>query len=212
MNAISSPKKPLPIAVLISGSGTTLRNLIQLVQRAQLAIEIRQVVSSHPTAGGLQIAHDNGVPTQIVKRANSPTAEAYQAAIFGPCRDAGAELVVMGGFLKHVLIPKEFAGRVINIHPSLLPAFGGKGYYGRRVHEAVIDYGARISGCTVHFVDDEYDHGPIILQKAVPVSPDDTPASLAARVFEKECVALPEAIRLYAAGKLRIRERRVVSA
>jgi phosphoribosylglycinamide formyltransferase-1 len=119
------------------------------------------------------------------------------------------ELVVMGGFLKHLLIPTDFSGRVMNIHPSLIPAFCGQGFFGRRVHEAVLEYGARISGCTVHFVDDEYDHGPIIMQRAVPVLDDDSPASLAARVFAHECEAYPEAIQLFAEGRIRVEDRRV---
>jgi phosphoribosylglycinamide formyltransferase-1 len=206
---MSEPRE-LPIVVLISGSGTTLRNLIQHAERGQLAINIRLVVSSNPDAGGLQFAHDANIPTRIVPRERRQTAEEYRAAIFGPCREAGAELVVMGGFLKHVLIPPDFAGRVMNIHPSLIPAFCGQGFYGSRVHQAVIDYGVRITGCTVHFVDDQYDHGPIIVQKTVMVYDNETPESLAARVFEQECVALPEAIRLFAAGKLRIEGRRVL--
>jgi folate-dependent phosphoribosylglycinamide formyltransferase PurN len=116
----------------------------------------------------------------------------------------------MAGFLKHVPIPPDFENRVTNIHPALIPAFCGHGFYGRRVHEAVLQYGAKISGCTVHFVDNDYDHGPIILQRTVPVRGDDTPESLAARVFEQECIAYPEAINLIAAGRLRV-EGRLVS-
>lgn len=207
---MNQPQNPLPVAVLISGGGTTLRNLIQLANAGRLAVDIRLVVSSNPHAGGLKFAREVKIATHIAECANNQTADAYRDAIFVPCRDAGAKLVVMGGFLKHVLIPDDFAGRVINIHPSLIPAFCGKGYYGGRVHQAVLDYGARITGCTVHFVDDQYDHGPIILQKTVPVADDDTSETLAARVFEQECRVLPEAIRLFAAGKLRIEGRRVL--
>ena len=106
-------------------------------------------------------------------------------------------------------VPDDFLGRVMNIHPALIPAFCGKGYYGHHVHEAVLAYGVKVSGCTVHFADNEYDHGPIILQRAVPVLDDDTPDTLAARVFEQECEAYPEAIRLFAEGRLRIEGRRV---
>jgi phosphoribosylglycinamide formyltransferase 1 len=115
----------------------------------------------------------------------------------------------MGGFLKHVLIPDDFIGKVVNIHPALIPAFCGQGFYGHRVHEAVLEYGAKVSGCTVHFVDNQYDHGPIILQRVVPVMDDDTPDSLAARVFSAECEAYPEALRLIAAGRATIDGRRV---
>ena len=115
----------------------------------------------------------------------------------------------MAGFLKFAPVPADFANRVVNIHPALIPAFCGLGYYGLRVHQAVLDYGAKISGCTVHFVDNQYDHGPIILQRVVPVEEEDTPETLAARVFAAECEALPEAIRLFAAGRVAVDGRRV---
>jgi len=125
------------------------------------------------------------------------------------CREASVELVVMGGFLKHVRIPPDFEHRVVNIHPALIPAFCGKGFYGLRVHSAVLEYGAKVSGCTVHFADNQYDHGPIILQLTVEVRDDATPETLAHRVFAQECEAYPEAIRLFASGHLRILGRRV---
>jgi folate-dependent phosphoribosylglycinamide formyltransferase PurN len=121
--------------------------------------------------------------------------EEWSAAVFAACRAADADLVVMAGFLHLVRIPADFAGRVINIHPSLLPAFGGQGFHGMHVHRAVLEQGCTVSGCTVHLVDDEYDHGRILLQETVPVLADDSPESLAARVFAAECRALPEAIR-----------------
>ena len=197
-----------PIAVLISGGGTTLRNLIDRAANG-LPIEIRTVVSSNPTAAGLEFAKSAGIPTHIVQRRTCATPEEFRDAIFEHCRDANVELVVMGGFLKHVLIPHDFAGRVINIHPSLIPQFCGAGYYGRRVHESVLAAGARESGCTVHIVDDEYDHGPIVMQRSVKVRADDTPDSLAARVFAAECELLPEVIRLFSEGRIRIDQEKV---
>jgi formyltetrahydrofolate-dependent phosphoribosylglycinamide formyltransferase len=207
--ATATHAEPLRLAVLISGAGTTLRNLIQRIERAELAADIRLVISSRPDAGGLEFARQKGIPQLVVSRGSSRSAAQFSHAIFQPCRVADVQLVVMGGFLKHVLIPADFAGRVMNIHPALVPAFCGKGLYGRRVHEAVLEYGVKVSGCTVHFVDDQYDHGPIILQRVVPVLDDDSPETLAARVFEQECAAYPEAIRLYAEGHLRIEGRRV---
>jgi phosphoribosylglycinamide formyltransferase-1 len=129
--------------------------------------------------------------------------------MFYECREAAVDLAVMAGFLKKVLIPADFQARVMNIHPSLIPSFSGHGFYGRHVHKAVLEYGAKLSGCTVHFVDNEYDHGPIILQKCVPVMENDTPDALAARVFAAECQAYPEALRLFAEGKLTLNGRRV---
>lgn len=202
--------RPLSIAVLISGGGTTLRNLIEKIRQKELATEIRLVLSTHPRAGGLQFSADAGIPWQIVRRKDFASTESFSEAVFQACQQAHVDLIVMGGFLKHVLVPSEWHGRVINIHPSLIPSFCGHGYYGSRVHQAVLEYGCKVSGCTVHFVDNQYDHGPIILQKVVPVESDDTPDTLAARVFEQECQAYPEALQLYAEGRLRLEGRRVV--
>ncbi len=190
----SSPSARIPLAVLISGGGTTLRNLLQKIAEGTLAAEIRLVISSNPAAKGLKYATDAGIKTIVAEKRAAASAEEYSSAIFAPCRAAGVELVVMGGFLKHVLIPADFENRVINIHPSLIPEFCGKGMYGQHVHQAVLDAGVRQSGCTVHYVDNLYDHGPIVLQRAVPVLAGDTAESLAARVFAAECEALPEAI------------------
>lgn len=187
--------KPFPVAVLISGGGTTLRNLIEQVRKGELPIEIRLVISSSAAAAGLGFAAEAKIPWLVVEKGKGQSAAAYSEAIFGPCRDAQVRYVAMGGFLKHVLIPEDFAGRVLNIHPSLLPSFGGKGMYGLRVHEAVLAAGVATSGCTVHFVDNEYDHGPILLQRQVPVLAGDTPQKLQARVFAAECEAFPAALR-----------------
>ena len=195
---------PLRLAVLISGKGRTLANLIQYIAAKQLDARIELVISSDPQAPGLEIARKAGIATTVVSPDEYASAEQFSEAVFGPCRHAGVHLVAMAGFLKHVLIPADFRNRVVSIHPALMPAFCGQGYYGARVHEAVLESGARISGCTVHLVDDQYDHGPIILQRRVPVLDDDTPAKLAARVFEAECEAYPEALRLIGLGKVRV--------
>ncbi len=200
----------LPIAVLISGGGTTLRNLLEKCEQGELDVDVRLVISSSAQAGGLEIAASRNIPTLVVNPRNHPAEDRFRDAVFSPCRTAGVELVVMGGYLKHVRIPADFENRVINIHPSLIPAFCGHGMYGLRVHEAVLEYGAKLSGCTVHFVDNDYDRGPIILQRAVDVLDDDNAKSLQQRVFATECEALPEAIRLFAAGRLQVAGRRVV--
>ena len=192
------PTRTLPIAVLISGGGTTLRNLIEKIAASALPVEIRLVISSNPAARGLAFANQASIPTLIADKKKSQSDDDYSRTVFDACRRAGVRYVVMGGFLKHVLIPKDFENRVLNIHPALLPAFGGKGMYGLNVHRAVLVAGVRQSGCTVHFVDNEYDHGPILLQRTVEVLPNDTPESLQARVFEAECQAYPDALRLLA--------------
>ncbi len=193
-----TPARPLPIAVLISGSGRSLENLAQRSAQGRLNCEIVLVVSSNPRAAGIGRARRFNLPFVIVDRSAFRDDESFGRAIFDVVRRAGAEVVVMAGFLKFLPVPPEFAGRIINIHPALLPGFGGKGMYGRRVHEAVLASGAAKSGCTVHFADNEYDHGPIILQKSCPVEAGDTPETLAARVFALELEALPEALEMLA--------------
>ena len=201
--------RPLRIAVLISGGGTTLQNLIARIDAGQLSVKIVLVVSSNPNAGGLRYADAAGIPAAVVQRKDFDSQEQFSTVVFDHCRRAGAECVVMGGFLQQMTIPRDFTDRVVNIHPALLPAFGGKGFYGHYVHEAVLEYGVKISGCTVHFADNEYDHGPVILQKTVPVLEDDTPETLAARVFAAECEAYPETLALIAAGRVKVAGRRV---
>ena len=186
---------PLPIAVFLSGGGRTLTNLLLHRDDYDLPIDIRLVISSSSKVRGVQIADDAGIPRLVVLKSRYPNADEYCDAMFDPVRESGATHVVMAGFLKHVLIPQDFANRVINIHPSLLPAYGGQGMYGNHVHQAVIGHGEETSGCTVHFVDNDYDQGPIILQKTCDVLPNDSVDELAARVFQQECLALPEAIR-----------------
>lgn len=207
---------PLKLAVLISGSGRTLKNFIDLQAGGELPVEIRLVVSSSATAGGLRFANEAGIETRVIRRPDYPTGAAgdtaYGDAIFSACRDADVELVAMAGFLKLAPVPDDFVGRVVNIHPALIPAFCGRGMYGGRVHQAVIDAGVKVTGCTVHFVDNEYDAGPIIWQQPVPVFEDDTPDTLAKRVFEAEKEAYPHVLKLLAAGRVKLDGRRVTIA
>jgi phosphoribosylglycinamide formyltransferase-1 len=202
-------ERKLPIAVLISGGGTTLRNLLRRVDAGTLDVQIKLVVSSSSQAKGLQFAADAAVPSRVIRTRDFPTTQAFSDEIFNACRAAGAELVVLGGFLKHLLIPADFHNRVTNIHPALVPAFCGKGYYGMHVHESALEYGVKVSGCTIHFVDNQYDHGPIILQRVVPVLEGDTPHDLAARVFEAECDAYPQVLQWIAEGRVEVDGRRV---
>jgi formyltetrahydrofolate-dependent phosphoribosylglycinamide formyltransferase len=193
---------PIRLAVLISGGGTTLQNFIDRIADGRMQAEIALVISSSANAFGLERAVRAGLATEVISRDQFDSVARFSDVIFGQCRARQVDLVTLAGFLKLLKIPADFAGRVMNIHPALLPAYGGKGMYGLRVHQAVLESGARVSGCTVHFVDDQFVHGPIILQRRVPVLDDDTPESLASRVFEQECEAYPEAIRLFAEGRL----------
>ncbi|MEM9828083.1 MAG: phosphoribosylglycinamide formyltransferase [Planctomycetota bacterium] len=187
----------LPIAVFLSGGGRTLANLIHHQREYDLPIDIRMVMASREGIGGIQIAKDAGIETRVVSKRDCASDDAYRDAMFGPPNAVGVSHVVMAGFLKHVLIPDGFTDRVLNIHPSLLPAFGGTGMYGMNVHRAVVRRGVQVTGCTVHRVDNQYDNGPIVLQRWCRVEPDDTPEQVAAKVFELECEALPTALRLW---------------
>ena len=193
--------KTLRLAVLLSGSGRTLENLLDRIAAGRLAASVERVVSSRDDVRGVRLAERAGIPVTVLPPAGRPLAD-WSDSIFAACREARPDLVVMAGFLHLVAIPADFAGRVINIHPALLPAFGGKGFHGMHVHRAVVARGCTVSGCTVHLVDNEYDHGRILLQKAVPVLRDDSPESLAARVFAAECETLPEASNRIASGDL----------
>lgn len=199
----------LRLGVLISGGGRSLQNFIGLSEAGRLKARVVKVVSSRRDAGGLERAQRHGIPTAIVRRRDFETAGAFSDAITAKLAAEDVELVVLAGFLSLYRIPDRYDGRVLNIHPALLPSFGGHGFYGDRVHRAVLACGCKVSGCTVHFADNEYDKGPIIVQKAVPVFEDDDEHTLAARVFEKEKEAYPEAVNLFADGRLRIEGRRV---
>jgi phosphoribosylglycinamide formyltransferase 1 len=200
---------PVRLGVLLSGGGTTLQNLLDRIADGRLNATVACVVSSKPDAFGLERARRAGVPAFVVERKACASEDEFSTRILDHCRAAGVELVCMAGFLKRLEIASDFAGRVMNIHPALLPAFGGQGYYGLRVHAAALETGVKVSGCTVHFADHEYDHGPIILQRVVEVKDDDTPETLQERVFAAECEAYSEAISLFAQGRLRIEGRRV---
>jgi formyltetrahydrofolate-dependent phosphoribosylglycinamide formyltransferase len=208
-NAEMTPKPPLRLAILLSGSGRTLQNLLDRSADGRLPASVVLVISNKTDAYGLTRAERSGVPTAVVDRKQFADRDSFSAAIFSHCRSAAADLVCMAGFLQLLRIPSDYTQRVLNIHPALLPAFGGQGMYGQRVHEAVLEYGAKVSGCTVHFADNQYDHGPVVLQRAVEVRDDDTPDTLAERVFAAECEAYPEAIRLFAEGTLHLDGRRV---
>jgi len=200
---MSARAERLPIAICVSGGGRSLENLARLAAAGELPVEIRLVVADRPGAGALARAKRLGIPSLVLPPPKEGGPEAYGAAVFGAAEERGCRLVVLAGFLRLLFVPERWLGRVLNIHPALLPAFGGKGYYGDRVHRAVLERGVRFTGCTVHLVDNEYDHGRILLQRCIAVAPDDTVETLAARVFEEEKLALPEAIRVWMAGEER---------
>jgi len=199
----------LNLAVLLSGRGRTLENVQQAILTGRLSARVAVVVSSQSAAYGLARARQHGLDAVAVPRRDYPDLQAFNDAINAVLARYPIDLVVLAGFLSLYQPPPALVGRIMNVHPALLPAFGGQGLYGERVHRAVLESGVKLSGCTVHFADAYYDHGPIILQAAVPVYDDDTVEALAARVFAAECELYPQAIQLYAEDRLRIVGRRV---
>jgi formyltetrahydrofolate-dependent phosphoribosylglycinamide formyltransferase len=196
-------RKKLRLGVLLSGGGRTLQNILDYAASGRLDAKPVVVIASRPCKG-TDVGRQAGVPTHLVDRKEFADVGAFSDRLNAILDEAGVELVVLAGFLSFWQVPERYAGKAINIHPALLPRFGGQGMHGHRVHEAVLAAGAKVSGCTVHFVTNDYDAGPILVQKTVPVLEDDTPEALAARVFEKECEAMPEALQLLAEGRVRI--------
>ena len=183
------------IAVFVSGGGRSLENLVERIASGDLDAEIGLVLSNKRDAYALTRAANHGIPSTVLDPDRELGADEFSHAAYEAVQAAGCGTVVLAGFLRLLRVPAEWERRVLNIHPSLLPAFGGKGYYGDRVHRAVLERGVQFTGCTVHYVTEEYDAGPILLQRCIEVSNDDTVETLAARVFEEEKHALPDAIR-----------------
>ena len=204
------PASALKLAVLLSGGGRTLQNFVDLQRAGELPIEIPLVIGSKPDLFGLERARKADIShVHVVERKSFPSVAEFSRHIFELCDQHQVGLVALAGWLSLLQIPNGYNDRIMNIHPALLPSFGGKGMFGHHVHQAVIDAGCKVSGCTVHFCDNTYDTGPIILQRTCPVEDDDTANSLARRVFEQEMIAYPQAIAWYAQGRLKIVGKRV---
>ncbi len=204
--------QPVKIGVLISGGGTNLQCIIDKVKSGYINGEISLVISNKSDAYGLVRAEREGIEAIWIDKKKYSTEEEYNDAIIEELKNRDIELVILAGYLK-VLSKKfvtEYKGRIINIHPSLIPSFCGKGYYGEKVHEEILKYGVKVSGATVHFVDEGTDTGPIILQKAVEVKDDDTVESLKARVLKVEHEILPEAVKYFCDGKISLDGRKVI--
>lgn len=203
-------QRPLKLAVLISGGGRTLINILEQIRAGQLHAQVVTIIASNEAS--CEKVQQQGVtqPVHVVKRKAFESTPSFSQSIFHICREAETELVCMAGFLSLIEIPPDFAWRVLNIHPSLLPAFGGQGMYGHHVHEAVLQHGCKVSGCTVHFADNSYDTGPILMQRCCSVEADDDADALAARVFQQECVVYPQAIEKLARGCVRLQAGRTL--
>lgn len=200
--------RPARLVVLISGGGTTLLNFLDQIRGGQLPAEIPLVISSQRDCRGVERAQAAGLTVEVLRRKDFSGTPEFSDAVFAAARHVQADYVVLAGFLSLLQIPTDFHLRVLNIHPSLIPAFCGHGQYGHHVHEAAVARGVRISGCTVHFADNLYDHGPIILQRSVEVPDHCTADQLAGLVFEQEKLAYPEALRRVISGRLRVRDGR----
>ena len=202
----------LKIAVLVSGGGTNLQALIDAQNRGELSGgQIVRVIASRPDSGALERAKKAGIPGAVVRRKDYADASAFDAALLAELEGCGAELVVLAGYLSILSesVVSRYADRILNVHPSLIPSFCGKGYYGLKVHEAVLAYGVKVTGATVHFVNEVPDGGAILLQQAVEVWPDDTPETLQRRVMEQaEWKLLPRAVALFCEGRIRFEGRR----
>ncbi len=202
--------KQLTLGILASGRGSNFQAIVEAIENGRLDAKAALLVSNNADANALEIARAHAVPTAVISRTDFETREAFIASFLSTLKKYGIDLIVLAGYMKKV--PSEviqtYRNRMINIHPALLPAFGGQGMYGARVHQAVIDRGCKVTGVTVHIVDEIYDHGPIVAQRVVPVAEDDTVETLSARVLQTEHVLYPEAIQLFAQGKVEVKRGR----
>ena len=196
------PQKPIKLAVLLSGGGSTLENFLLHIAQGKLDARIEVVVSSRKGVRGIEIAETAAVPVRVVSRKKNPDIEQFSRLVDEALGEFDIDLICLAGFMSKYSFCDKYRGKIINIHPALLPMFGGQGFYGHRVHEAVIERGVQITGCTVHFVDEEYDCGPIIAQRAVPVLEGDTPDTLAARVQAEERRLYPQVVQWFAEGRV----------
>ncbi len=203
--------KRLQLGVLASGRGSNFESILKAIEEGRLLADARVLLSNRKSAGALEVAVRHGVPALALSRKEFESDEAFDREIIRIFAQHGVNFVVLAGYLR-LLTPAlvhEFPNRILNIHPALLPAFGGKGMYGHHVHEAVLAHGCKVSGVTVHLVNEHYDAGPIVLQRCVPVAEGDTPEQLAARVLEQEHRVFAEALQLFAEERVFVEGRRV---
>jgi len=201
----------LQLGVLASGRGSNFEALIRAIREGRLDAEIKVLISNRSRAGALEIARKEKIPAVFLPPKKYESNEEYDRAILNVLREHGVNFVALAGYMRYItpILIQAYRGRMSNIHPALLPSFGGKGMYGIHVHEAVLARGCKVSGVTVHLVDEQYDHGPIVMQRCVPVEEDDTPETLAARVLQQEHKIYAEALQLFAEDRVRVEGLRV---
>jgi phosphoribosylglycinamide formyltransferase-1 len=202
----------LHIAVFGSGRGSNFNSIIESIQQKKIDAEVKIVISNNSNAGILEIARQNGIPAQHMSLKQFPSEIEYNMKLLNILTMYNVDFIVLAGYMKKIdnSIIIKYKNRILNIHPALIPSFCGPNMYGANVHTAVIEYGCKVTGVTVHIVDEEYDHGVIVLQKCVKVEDDDTPETLAARVLKVEHELFPEAIKLFADEKIIIDGRKVI--
>jgi len=199
--------KKLNLVALASGGGTNLQAIIDNIEAGKLDAQIKAVISNNSKSGALERARNHNIPAIHLSHKQFATPEEFDQKLLAILKENETDLVILAGYMK-ILSPtvvRTYRNRILNIHPALLPSFGGKGMYGIHVHEAVINTGVKVTGVTVHLVDEIYDHGPIIVQKCIPVLPDDTPETLQQRVLPHEYELYSKAIQLFAEGKVEIK-------
>jgi phosphoribosylglycinamide formyltransferase-1 len=198
------------IAVFASGRGSNFQSILDAIVAGDLPARVVVLISNNSDAGAMEIAREHNISTQHISQKMFSSEEALANALLEVLEEKHAEFIALSGYMKKIpaYVIRHFRNRIVNIHPALLPSFGGEGMYGHRVHEAVIASGEKVSGATVHLVDEEYDHGPIVMQKTVEVVPDDTPESLAAKVLKIEHEIFPLALKAFAEGRVKVEGRK----
>jgi phosphoribosylglycinamide formyltransferase-1 len=204
--------KKLKLIVLASGGGTNLQAIIDNIEAGKLDVQIKAVISNNSKSGALERARNHNIPDIHLSHKQFATPEEFDKKLLSVLKENEIDLVILAGYMKMIspTVIREYKNKIINIHPALLPSFGGKGMYGIHVHEAVLESGVKVTGVTVHTVDEVYDHGPILYQKCVPVLPDDTPESLQQRVLPHEHEAYSKVIQLFAEGKIEIKDNKAI--
>lgn len=196
----------LKLGVFASGRGSNFAAILKSIDDGRLEACVRVLISNNPEAKALDLAGERNISARVIRKSDFQDRPVFVQTMQETLRSQSVDFICLAGYMKKIPVEiiREYRNRILNVHPALLPSFGGKGMYGRRVHDAVIRQGCKVSGATIHLVDEEYDRGPIVAQRCVPVEPDDTPDTLAARVLEVEHTLFPETIQLFAERRVRI--------
>lgn len=201
----------LALGIFASGRGSNFQAIVRAIQEGKLSAQVKILISNNPEAGAIAFAKSQGIPVEVISSKDFPTREAFVNTLAEVLESHEVDFIALAGYLKRIPpeIVHRYRNRILNIHPALLPSFGGKGMYGLKVHEAVLASGCKVTGVTIHLVDEEYDAGPIVLQQCVPVMDDDTPETLAERVLQVEHELYPKALQLFAENRIQIEGRKV---